>query len=132
VIGALRRWVSARVRPTDTGVREYWTAHNVTGHLRFRSAQQSLEYFHWRNSQYPGYIDLMPVAGFDGQHVLDFGCGPGHDLVGFGSYSKPARLVGADVSSTSLSESRDVPQPPIRTGTAPFSAKYTAAPCASR
>ena len=108
MIGALRRWVSsARLRPTAADVREYWTAHNVTGHLQFRSAQQSLEHFHWRNSQYPGYIDLMPVAGFDGQRVLDFGCGPGHDLVGFGTYSKPARLVGADVSSTSLAESRE-------------------------
>ena len=107
MIRALRRWASARVRPTDTDVRDYWTVHNVTGHVRFRSAEESLEYFHWRNSQYPGYIDLMPVSGFDGRSILDFGCGPGHDLVGFGTYSKPARLVGVDVSSSSLAESRE-------------------------
>lgn len=107
MIRALRRWASARLRSTDADVRDYWTAHNVTGHQRFRSVEQSLDYFHWRNGQYPGYIDLMPVSGFDGRIVLDFGCGPGHDLVGFGTYSKPARLVGADVSSSSLAESRE-------------------------
>src|SRR5687768_14872252 len=92
VIRGLRRWASARLRPTDADVRDYWTSHNVTAHLRFASAQESLDYFHWRNSQYPGYIDLMPMSGFDGRIILDFGCGPGHDLVGFGTYSKPARL----------------------------------------
>ena len=25
----------------------------------------------------------MPVSGRDGDIVLDYGCGPGHDLVGF-------------------------------------------------
>jgi ubiquinone/menaquinone biosynthesis C-methylase UbiE len=48
----------------------------------------------------------MPVAGVDGMVVLDYGCGPGHDLVGFGHYSRPARLIGMDVSPTSLSEAR--------------------------
>ena len=107
MIRRLRRWVSTRRRPTDVDVRDYWTSHNVTSHLRFRSASESLDYFHWRNSQYPGYIELMPVSGFDRTIILDFGCGPGHDLVGFGTYSKPARLVGADVSSASLAEARD-------------------------
>jgi ubiquinone/menaquinone biosynthesis C-methylase UbiE len=45
----------------------------------------------------------MPVSR---AHVLDFGCGPGHDLVGFGTQSKPARLVGVDVSRSSLAEAR--------------------------
>lgn len=106
MIAGVRRWVAARLRPAHGDSRQYWTEHNVTRHQQFESAGESLDYFHWRNAQYPGYIDLMPVAGHDGQAVLDFGCGPGHDLVGFGTYSRPGRLVGADVSSSSLREAR--------------------------
>ncbi len=84
----------------------YWTGFNVTLHHQFGSAQESLEYFHWRNDQYPGYIELMPVAGQDGKVVLDYGCGPGHDVVGFGVYSKPRRLCAVDVSSSSLAEAK--------------------------
>lgn len=87
-------------------VRRYWTNHNVTSHCKFTSKEESLEYFHWRNDQYFDYIDLMPVVGFDGKNVLDFGCGPGNDLVGLGTYSKCARLVGADISSSSVEEAR--------------------------
>lgn len=107
VLGWLREGVrSLRPRPEWTAS-EYWTRHNVTAHHAFASAEQSLEYFEWRSEVYPGYLELMPVAGFDGRTVLDFGCGPGHDLVGFAHHSKPARLIGADVSSSSLAEARE-------------------------
>lgn len=102
IIRAVRR--PARAPLDSDAVAEYWTRHNVTFHKVFGSAEESLSYFHWRNSQYPGYIALMPVAGFDGRSVLDFGCGPGHDLVGFSAYSRCARLVGVDVSATSIAE----------------------------
>ena len=90
--------------PGNEVVADYWTEHNVTSHLLFANTEESLEYFHWRNAQYYNYIDLMPVSGYCNKAVLDFGCGPGHDLVGFGVYSKPSRLVGADLSSSSLAE----------------------------
>src|SRR5690348_12306488 len=85
---------------------EHWTESNVTYHRKYQNAEESLRHFEWRSSLYVGYLDLMPVAGFDGKTVLDFGCGPGHDLVGFGAYSRPARLIGVDVSPTSLDEAR--------------------------
>jgi ubiquinone/menaquinone biosynthesis C-methylase UbiE len=84
---------------------EYWTRHNVTLHHQFASATESLNYVEWRNLQHPYYLDLMPVKGVDGKSVLDYGCGPGHDLVGFATESKPSRLIGMDVSITSLAES---------------------------
>lgn len=87
-------------------VAQYWTRHNVTSHQEFTSAKDSIDAFHWRNSQYANYIRLMPVEGFDGRTVLDFGCGPGHDLVGFGLYSRCAKLVGVDVSASSVLEAR--------------------------
>ena len=86
--------------------REYWVRHNVTSHEQYQSRQASLDYFHWRNDQYFNYIALMPVHEQDGKEVLDFGCGPGNDLVGFGEYSKPRRLVGVDVSATSLEQAK--------------------------
>ena len=94
------------VKSANKVTAEYWTEHNVTLHHAFRDEKDSLEYFAWRNDQYFNYIELMPVAGFDGKSVLDFGCGPGHDLVGFGTYSRCKRLVGVDVSATSIGEAR--------------------------
>jgi ubiquinone/menaquinone biosynthesis C-methylase UbiE len=87
-------------------VEGYWTGHNVTLHRTFPSREASLADFHWRNAQYFRYIDLMPVAGADGLTVLDFGCGPGYDLVGFASQSRPQRLIGVDASQSSLAEAK--------------------------
>ena len=84
----------------------YWTRMNVTNHYQFTSREDSIEYFEWRNMLYSNYIESMPVAGFDGKVILDYGCGPGHDLVGFAERSKPQRLIGMDVSPSSLAESR--------------------------
>lgn len=109
---ALRSRASAALGGTagqlqDTSsVARYWTDHNVTLHHRFTSATESVEYFDWRNDQYFRYLDLMPVAVRPGMAILDFGCGPGHDLVGFGTRGAPQRLVGVDVSPSSLAESR--------------------------
>lgn len=83
----------------------YWTRHNVTQHAAFASKAESLDYLSWRNAQYLFYADLLPTAGFDGLRVLDYGCGPGNDLVGFVEHSRPARLVGMDISAASLGES---------------------------
>jgi SAM-dependent methyltransferase len=83
---------------------EYWTRHNVTMHRRFGSVEESLRELQYRNQAYPGYIDLLPVSGKDDLTVLDYGCGPGHDLVGFVYYSRPKRLVGVDISASSLAE----------------------------
>ncbi len=85
---------------------QYWSDVNVTAHQGFPSAEASLEYFHWRNSQYHHYIELMPVTGQDGKAVLDYGCGPGNDLVGFAVYSKPSRLIGMDISLRSVAEAK--------------------------
>jgi hypothetical protein len=85
---------------------EYWTQHMVSNE-DWLSKHQSLEYFHWRNQQYPGYIDLMPVNCGDDLAVMDYGCGPGNDLVGFSEFSKPSKLIGADVSPTALKKSKE-------------------------
>src|SRR5690606_26201538 len=71
-----------------------------------KSADASLRHFVWRNRCYPGYLDLMPVGKANGLSVLDYGCGPGNDLVGFGVFSKPKQLIGIDVSAAALDLAR--------------------------
>jgi ubiquinone/menaquinone biosynthesis C-methylase UbiE len=109
VAGLSRRAASRLTSKVATGsaVEKYWTAHNVTLHTRFADPASSIEHLHWRNSQYYGYSQLMPTNPRDNLSILDFGCGPGNDLVGFGIMSKPRRLVGVDVSSSSLAEAEE-------------------------
>jgi ubiquinone/menaquinone biosynthesis C-methylase UbiE len=90
----------------NTAVADYWTRYNVTLHHNFTSGAESLAYVQWRNDQYFGYLDLMPVDAQEGKVVLDFGCGPGHDLVGFATNSRPARLIAMDASPSSICEAR--------------------------
>jgi SAM-dependent methyltransferase len=80
---------------------DYWTNHMVAND-DWRNARDSLDHFHWRNQQYPGYVELMPVDNANDLVVLDYGCGPGNDLVGFCEFSSPKELIGADVSPTAL------------------------------
>jgi len=90
-----------------TSSETYWNHHNVTLHKRFSRPLESFEYLDWRNSQYVDYEKLLPASGHDGEVILDYGCGPGHDLIGFLTHSSPAKLYGADLSRLSISEAQD-------------------------
>ncbi len=92
----LRNWLASQ-----GGSASYWSSYMVVTE-DFQSRESSLAYFHWRNDQYLDYINLMPVDGQDDKVVLDYGCGPGNDLVGFVEYSKPRKLIAVDVSKTAL------------------------------
>lgn len=61
----------------------YWQTHQVADFPADVSPEASLQALKSRNAVYPGLLELMPVEGFDGKTVLDFGCGPGHDTIGF-------------------------------------------------
>ncbi len=99
-------WPANIVPPAPGNLRseEFWFRYNVTGHRVFQSREESLRYFTWRSEQYFDYLEYMPVTGQNGCVVLDYGCGPGHDLVGFAEFSKPARLIGMDISYPSLEQ----------------------------
>ena len=103
-----RRLIAGRSEPPATPAtsQAYWTGYNVTEHRQFTSAADSLAYFNWRSKQYYDYLTLMPVQGFDGKTVLDYGCGPAHDLVGMSVQSPLATLIGIDVSAPSLEQAR--------------------------
>jgi ubiquinone/menaquinone biosynthesis C-methylase UbiE len=104
-----RRGKSATDRGPDSSAssESYWSEFNVTLHKKFSSAAESLEYLDWRNDQYIDYIKFLPVSSHDGEVILDYGCGPGHDLIGFLTYSRPAAVYGIDISGPSLAESAD-------------------------
>ncbi|MGY4225686.1 ubiquinone/menaquinone biosynthesis C-methylase UbiE [Bradyrhizobium sp. USDA 4503] len=91
----------------DPSSESYWSDFNVTLHKKFSSPAESLDYMHWRNDQYVDYIKFLPVSSHDGEVIVDYGCGPGHDLVGFLTYSRPAAVYGMDISRPSLAESAD-------------------------
>lgn len=93
--------------PRKFGNRDFWTAYNVTQHKRFQSREESLNYLNWRNSQYLFYDQIMPTSGFDGLEILDYGCGPCHDVVGFLENSPTAFITGVDMSATSIDEGMD-------------------------
>ena len=80
----------------------YWGQHTVNS-TPFKSTAASLSYLEWRFEQYPMFRELMQLYGeHEDQIILDYGCGPGNDLVGFLVYSKPKKVIGIDVSLKAL------------------------------
>ncbi len=88
--------------PKLTAVDRYWGQHTVRS-SPFRNARKSLSYLEWRFSQYPLFRELMDLWGqHDEQTVVDYGCGPGNDLVGFLIYTRASKVIGIDVSEKAL------------------------------
>lgn len=89
--------------PADaTRVERFWTEHTVNSQP-FASTRESIDYLEWRFSEYPLFRELMDLWGdHRGQVVLDYGCGPGDDVVGLALYSGASVVLGADVSTKAL------------------------------
>jgi ubiquinone/menaquinone biosynthesis C-methylase UbiE len=115
IIAGLRRRLAGRKDsapaappppPKPLTVEAYWTAHTVNSRP-FQSAQESLDYLQWRFDQYPLFREFMEMYGrHEGQVVLDYGCGPGNDVVGFLIHGGAAKVVGMDVSPAALGLAR--------------------------
>jgi SAM-dependent methyltransferase len=83
-------------------VDRYWTGHTVRTEP-FKNAAESERYLEWRFDQYPLFREFSGLYGeHAGETVLDYGCGPGNDLVGFALRSRARKIVGVDVSATAL------------------------------
>ena len=83
------------------GVAQYWDAHMVISD-EFQNAEESWEHFEYNCSLYTDYRKFIPIEGHDGKVVLDYGCGPGSELVGIAVKSNPKRLIGADISRRAM------------------------------
>jgi ubiquinone/menaquinone biosynthesis C-methylase UbiE len=98
--------VKERVGPSP--VERYWGEHTV-GFLpvvsgsEFRNTHQSKRHIAWRFRAYPLFARFMQLyEDYSEKVILDYGCGPGSDLVGFSLYSNPRKVVGIDVSLKAL------------------------------
>ncbi|MBA2655026.1 MAG: class I SAM-dependent methyltransferase [Gammaproteobacteria bacterium] len=86
-------------------VDQYWGEHTVNSRP-FKTPEESLWYLSWRNEQYPLFTKLMfsdLKDSYQGKVVLDYGCGPGNDIVNFLIYSKAKKIIGIDISQQALS-----------------------------
>ena len=100
-INLLRRWKITfnQIKEGHLSSAEFWSRHHVDAPDEgFATVEASLAHLTWRNRQYPSHLDLMPVHDADGLVVLDYGCGPGNDVVGFGIHSKPKAQLAFDIS----------------------------------
>lgn len=97
----IRQAVADRNRVDD-----YWTGHLVND-APFITGRQSARYLEWRFREYPLFRELSGLYGsHDGEAILDYGCGPGNDVVGFALHTGARRIVGADVSPSALELTR--------------------------
>lgn len=104
-INVLRRWKITfnQIKEGHLTSSEFWSRHHVDAPSEgFATVEASLAHLAWRNRQYPSHQDLMPVNGADGLVVLDYGCGPGNDVIGFGLHSKPQKQFAFDISPTGI------------------------------
>lgn len=86
----------------STLVDEFWGDH-VVEPTWFKSAWQSRRQLAWRASLYPLFTEFVNLYGqHDGEVVLDYGCGPGNDLVGYSIYSNARKIIGIDISDKAL------------------------------
>jgi len=96
-VGAAR---SRLAGPSD--IDRYWNEWVVRSEP-FSSAQESEAYLEWRFGKYPFFRDLTGLWGdHAGETILDYGCGPGHDLVGLLLNARPNKVIGLDVSRKAL------------------------------
>ncbi len=105
VRNAVRRWkiTLSRLLEGQLSLAEFWSRHHVDAPAEgFVNPEASLNHLRWRNRQYPGHEVLMPVDDADDLVVLDYGCGPGNDIVGFGTQNRPRQLVALDISDVAL------------------------------
>ncbi|HJZ94709.1 MAG TPA: class I SAM-dependent methyltransferase [Gemmataceae bacterium] len=90
--------------PTSrSAVDEYWGDYTIKSEP-FATAQETLDFHQWRSDHFHKSYEFK---GFWDDHrgkvLLDYGCGPGHDLLGFSLFSKPAKIYGIDISHKALS-----------------------------
>lgn len=98
--------VNAQSGEERTEVDSYWGVHTVNS-LPFVSAGESLRYLEWRFQEYPLCREFMDLWGkHDGEVILDYGCGPGNDVVGFLVNTGARQVIGMDVSARALDLTR--------------------------
>src|SRR6267143_6200541 len=95
--------LSGRHQTATNDVDRYWGEFTVFA-KPFRSTEESLANLEWRFGQYPLFREFMRLYGnHEDEVVLDYGCGPGNDVIGFLVHTRARKVIGIDVSSKALS-----------------------------
>lgn len=95
-----------QARAAANDVEQHWTRHTIAGSSIY-SPQQSIAYIKEIDRLYPFYFKYCDLYGeHEGEVVIDYGCGPGNDLVGYFLYSKARQIIGVDISLTALQQAR--------------------------
>lgn len=83
-------------------ISDYWTEHTVLDAWEL-SNKESVDYCYKRFSLYPKFREMTHMDDdFEGKIILDYGCGPGNDLVWFAKENKLKKIIGMDVSFSAL------------------------------
>lgn len=90
-----------------TEVDSFWGEHTVHSQS-FKTARQSEQYLAERAKLYPLFTEFMNLYGeHDGETVMDYGCGPGNDVVGFATQTRARKVIGVDISQKALNMARE-------------------------
>jgi ubiquinone/menaquinone biosynthesis C-methylase UbiE len=108
-----KSFVDRRVPPVrteaaggTTEVDSYWGGYTV-GSPPFPTARASERYLEWRFEEHPLFREFSGLWGDrDGEVVVDYGCGPGNDVVGFLVHTGARKVIGLDVSRKALELAR--------------------------
>ena len=94
LLGIIPKYISSQ---------KFWSRNVVDApNNGFSDIGSSLKHLNWRNNQYIDFLKNMPMNEYRSKVVLDFGCGPGNDLINIGILSKPKRIIGIDVSNKAI------------------------------
>ena len=90
------------VKMINIKVDEYWNDHTVKAdHLKNRKSSQNYRKLRLNNT--PLHKEFMELDSLhNNEIILDYGCGPGNDIVNFITYSNAKKIIGIDVSEKAL------------------------------
>jgi ubiquinone/menaquinone biosynthesis C-methylase UbiE len=89
-------------------VEKHWEDHTVKTSYIIDNSNNSLSYIKEIDRLYPLYMDLFHLYDpHNNETIIDYGCGPGNDLVGFYNLSKCKKIYGIDISTTALKLATD-------------------------
>jgi ubiquinone/menaquinone biosynthesis C-methylase UbiE len=86
-------------------ITNFWNENPVDAKA-YSTVEESMAALKYRNSIYPNFEKLMPYEDHSGKIIMDYGCGPGIDIVGFMTYSNPKTVIGVDVAEIALEKAR--------------------------
>ena len=80
----------------------FWNTHTIKI-PDVKNLSDLLKHMEWRRNYYPHFSELMELnCPYEKDTLLDYGCGPGFDIINFVLKSKAKEIIGMDVSDKAL------------------------------